>query len=78
MFKTLSVVAIMFIMVNLPAKAQQSNECSRTVQRCNHQIQGISDAISKQEEHSETKDQLLELLQEKKMRCAEYIQNACA
>ncbi len=78
MFKVLSVVAIMFIMVNLPAKAQQSNECSRTVQRCNLQIQKISDAVSTQEEHSESHGQLLELLQEKKLRCAEYIQEACS
>lgn len=77
MFKMLSVVAIMFIMVNLPAKATQPNTCQKTVERCNHQIQGISNAISNQQD-DETIMKLEDLLEEKKMRCAEYIEEACS
>lgn len=77
MFKMLSVVAIMFIMVNLPAKAAQPNACQKTVERCNQQIQGISNAISNQQD-DETIMNLEDLLEEKKMRCAEYIEEACS
>lgn len=77
MFKKLSVVAIMFIIVNLQAKAAQPNVCQKTVERCNHQLQGISNAISNQTD-DDTIMKLEDLLEEKKMRCAEYIQEACS
>jgi len=67
----------MFIIVNLQAKAAQPNACQKTVERCNHQLQGISNAISKQTD-DDTILKLEDLLEEKKMRCAEYIQEACS
>jgi hypothetical protein len=77
MFKMLSAVAIMIITINLPAEAAQANACQKTVERCNHQIQGISNAISNQQD-DDTLMQLEDLLEEKKMRCAEYIEEACS